>query len=152
MNCPKCKSDKTRVGQLNNSEVLCLTCGSVFDSYQKKPTTKEITTAAAEYMRGQDCHIQSGLKTWQMLKLVDENPEAKVMPQFGEGPQPNGFEKLESWSMDKCLNCKWSALIPPKKVTITRKDLFDAIDRADKCKKDIAASFGYWIAEELGLQ
>lgn len=83
--------------------------------------------------------IKTNLKTWQMLKLVDENPEALVKPEPFDT-----FGNIKHLDLSKCLETIWSVKIPAKKVTVTRNDLYKKWSDAAKkvgCGKHVISGF-----------
>lgn len=68
--------------------------------------------------------IRKGLKTWEMLKLVEENPGAEVHAK----PENQDYQDNDPWLVVKnndLIGWKntWTVKIAPKEVTITRAEL-----------------------------
>ena len=76
-----------------------------------------------------EAHIVTGLKLSEAVKLLEENPGALIMPENDFGA-PKKFLELKHHELK--VRCKYSVkLPPPKSVSVTRADVFDAVESTD---------------------
>ncbi len=80
-------------------------------------------------MKSTDTQIKTGLKLSEAIKLLEENESALIRPEISIVSDAD-FSHNADWPIN--VSCLYSVkLPPPKSVSVTRADVFDAVESTD---------------------